>query len=308
MDKLTIVVILLTVALLYSVLRLMKLKREIYQFADQLEQDMETVLSGKKLDDAGVLAESLSGKFKEKLLRMQHIWELKDQESMKEKQMMRELISDISHQTKTPIANQKIYLEILKTEELATQETETITRLEKQTEKLDFLLQSMVKMSRLETGIIRIQQTEHNLVETVGQAVAAVVPSAAAKRIEIYADCGEEYILSYDVKWTEEAIFNLLDNAVKYTMPEGQIHISLTRQEIFTKISVKDTGRGIPVEHQAQIFTRFYREPEVHEQSGIGIGLFLVRKIAELQGGYVEVQSESGKGAEFSIYLPNIIS
>lgn len=118
-------------------------------------------------------------------------------------------------------------------------------------------------------------------------------------------ECDEDLRLNHDKKWTEEAIFNVLDNAVKYTRSGGKICVKVTRQEIFTKISVQDNGKGILPERQAEIFTRFYREPEVHEQSGVGIGLYLTRKILELQNGYIEVHSDLGKGADFCIYLPN---
>ena len=92
---------------------------------------------------------------------------------------------------------------------------------------------------------------------------------------------------------------------MKYTGPGGSIAIRVVRGEIFTEIHVSDSGKGIALERQAQIFTRFYREPEVHDQEGVGIGLYLTRKIAELQGGYVQVRSEPGKGSDFCIYLPN---
>lgn len=138
----------------------------------------------------------------------------------------------------------------------------------------------------------------------LGLAVAAVVPGAEAKEISVHVDCPETLKLFCDAKWTQEAIFNLLENAVKYTPKGGSIYISVMEQEVFGKISIRDTGRGIPAEHQAQIFQRFYREPEVHDEDGIGIGLYLARKIVTMQDGYMEVHSESGKGAEFCIYLP----
>lgn len=181
---------------------------------------------------------------------------------------------------------------------------ECIGKLIKQTERLDFLMQSLVKLSRLETGIIEIYEKDTKIFEVLGLAVAAVVPGAEAKEISVHVDCPETLKMFCDAKWTQEAIFNLLDNAVKYTPKGGSIYISAMEQEVFGKISIRDTGRGIPAEHQAQIFQRFYREPEVHDEDGIGIGLYLARKIVTMQDGYMEVHSESGKGAEFCIYLP----
>ena len=217
---------------------------------------------------------------------------------------MKELISDISHQTRTPIANQKLCLEILRREELPEETGVFLDRLEHQTDKLDFLFRSLVKMSRLETGIIQIKKRDCDLAETLKRAISAVVAAAAAKDIEIRAEAEGPFLLSHDPRWTEEAVFNLLDNAVKYTGRGGRIGLSVKKGEIFAEIHVKDTGKGIPLERQAEIFTRFYREPEVHDVEGIGIGLYLTRRIAELQGGYVEVRSREGEGADFAICLP----
>lgn len=280
-------------------------KRDIYEFARRLEENLDNIISGREVDSMGDTEDSLWGKINEKLLRVNDVWRKKELESRREKQKMKELISDISHQTKTPVANQKIYLEILQKEPMSENSREFLERMGAQTDKLDFLFQSLVKMSRLETGIISICRQDADLVQTLGQAVAAVVPQASKKQISLSVDCADGIILPHDRKWTEEAIFNVLDNGVKYTDEGGTLCITVTRQEIFTKISIKDSGRGIPAERQAQIFTRFYREPEVHDAAGIGIGLYLAREIAELQNGYIEVHSVVGQGSDFCLYLPN---
>ena len=127
---------------------------------------------------------------------------------------------------------------------------------------------------------------------------------AAAKEIGLYVGCEKPMQIWHDSKWTEEAIYNILDNAVKYTENGGKIQIHARRQELFLQLSISDTGKGIALERQAEIFTRFYREPEVHEKLGVGIGLYLARTIMELQKGYIEVKSEPGKGACFSLYFP----
>lgn len=281
------------------------LKKEVYQFAERLEENLDNIMSGKEMISMGETEDSLWGKVNEKLLRTAHIWERKEQESIREKKEIKELISDISHQTRTPIANQKVYLEILSQEAMSDHARDFLKNLEGQTDRLDFLLQSLVKMSRLEAGVIRIHKKDTDLRRTLGRAVEAVVPSASGKQISLFVECSEGGGISHDEKWTEEAVFNILDNAVKYTQKGGEVRVRVTVQEIFTQISIKDNGRGIPAERQAQIFTRFYREPEVHEQNGIGIGLYLARKIIELQNGYIEVRSEPGRGSDFLIFLPN---
>lgn len=285
--------------------KMWKLKKEIYQLTDELEKSLDEMISGKELPAAGQDEDTLWGKIYEKLWRVNHIWQKKEDESLAEKNKMKELVSDISHQTKTPIANLKLCMEILQDEPVSERAEEFLNSMESQIGKLDFLLQGMVKISRLETGVIKIRDQESDLRETIGRAVSAIVPKAEKKQIRLYVECDREIRIRHDGKWTGEAIFNVLDNAVKYTEAGGSIHIEVAVQEIFTRISIRDTGKGIAPERQAEIFTRFYREPEVHEQEGIGIGLYLARKILELQKGYIEVRSEAGEGAEFRMYLLN---
>lgn len=282
-----------------------RLKKEVHVFADQVEAALDRMIYGKELDGEDEEKDTLWGKVGAKFQRVNHVWQRKQEETIREKEQMKGLISDISHQTKTPIANISVYLEFLQEEELSEKGREFLDHVEGQVEKLDFLLQSMVKMSRLETGIICIQSKRANLYETLGRAVAALVPAASAKQLRLFVDCDVTVSILHDPRWTQEAIFNVLDNAVKYTDQGGSIHIAVTRQEIFTKISIQDSGKGIARERQAEIFTRFYREPEVHDKEGIGIGLYLGRKIMELQDGYIEVHSGVGEGSEFCMYLPN---
>ncbi len=293
-------------ALFLMWLKMRQLKRDIYTFTEQLEQCLDEMSSGKDIGHFSEYKDSLWEKIYEKLWDLERIWQRQNRKNGEEKQRIKELISDISHQTKTPLANIKMYLEILEREEGSQEKREEfLEKLKRQTEKLDFLLQSMVKMSRLETGIIEIHVREANLFTTLAGALAAIVPKAEQKQISLYVECPERLIVWHDRKWTEEAVFNLLDNAVKYTEPGGKIHVTASKQEFFTKISVKDTGKGIAVDRQAQIFGRFYREPEVHDVEGVGVGLYLARKILTMQKGYIEVVSENGKGADFQMYLPN---
>ena len=280
-----------------------KIKKDVYDFADKLEKNLDDILLGKEISE--LEEDTVLAKLNDKINTVIKIWKDKEQESFQQKQQLKELISDISHQTRTPIANQKIYLEILREELKQENLAEVIDKLEHQTDKLDFLFKSMVKMSRLENGIIQIEKRNLNIIDTLSRAISGVVAFALKKQIRISVKAPENLIVPHDKKWTEEAIYNILDNAVKYTLNGGEIEIILKKNEIFTEIHVKDNGKGICLEHQAQIFKRFYREPDVHDKDGLGIGLYLSRKIIELQNGYIELYSEVGKGSDFKIYLPN---
>lgn len=259
-------------------------KKEARLFAEKVEAALDAIVTGKEWTIEGELEDSLWGRTGTQLAKAGNVFRKKEEESVREKERVKGLISDISHQTRTPVANIKLYLELLGDEELSQNGQEFLGKIQGQMEKIDFLMQSMVKMSRIETGILQIHKEDKNLYETIRHAVASVVPEAAQKKIALYVDCEEEMFIRHDSKWTEEAIYNVLDNALKYTESGGKIHIQ--------------------AERQAEIFTRFYREPEVHDKPGVGIGLYLARTIMELQKGYIEVQSEVGRGASFRLYFP----
>ena len=279
------------------------LKQDIYGFTKNLDMALNIMLNGEKLESRPYSEDDLWGMIYERLRELSNMYTHKNKEISEEKELLKELVSDISHQTKTPIANVKLYLEMMGEDKENI--PEYMKKLNLQVDKLDFLLQSMVKISRLETGTIKIQKQKLPIARTLAESIAAVVPKADKKKIQIFVECEENLAVEHDKKWTGEALFNILDNAVKYTQAEGRVYISVCRQEIFTRISIKDTGKGIAPERQGAVFNRFYREPEIHDSEGIGIGLYLARKIITMQNGYIELESQAGQGSTFKIYLPN---
>lgn len=305
MDWLMIIVmIILLIVILALLWKNYRTKKEVERFAGQVENAIDAIVTGREWDVDEQLEDSLWGRTGTQLAKVESIFLKKEEERVREKEVIKGLISDISHQTRTPVANMKLYMELLEEEKMPENARIFLEKMKVQTEKIDFLMQSMVKMSRLETGILQIHKENKNIYETIRHAIAGLVPESVVKHIDLYVNCNEGMVIFHDSKWTEEAIHNILDNALKYTEPGGSIHIEVQKQELFYKISIADTGKGIAPERQAEIFTRFYREPEVHDQPGVGIGLYLTRKIIELQGGYIEVQSEVGEGACFCLYLP----
>lgn len=285
-------------------LRYAWLRREVYDFSNRLEDNLDRMLAGNPAED-GSTDDTLFGKLNEKLTRVWQIFESKRQANLEEKRNLQELISDIAHQSRIPLANEKLYLEILEEETLSQEGRIAVKSLKNQNTRIDFLLESMIKLSRLETGTIQIKKDTDDLMNTIRLALAPAVPLAAKKQIELSIDGGPSVPVLHDGRWTAEAVLNLLDNAVKYTDAGGRIAVTVRRREVFTEIGVSDSGKGIAPERQAQIFRRFYREPEVREKDGIGIGLYLTRKIIEMQNGFVDVVSRPGEGAVFRIYLPN---
>lgn len=297
------IIFVMTVVAFVMGMRYRRLRREVDQFAAEMEQSLDAVIAGHA--EVEVLEDSLFAKLQEKLLRTNHIFALREQKNKKEREQLQSLISDISHQSRIPIANQRIYLDLLAEEVQSEEGMQALRSLEHQTERLRFLMESMIKLSRMESGMIQIRKKPQDLMETIRKAVAGIVVEASKKNQQLSVDGPTQLTVMHDAKWTTEAIGNVLENAVKYTDEDGQIRVTVRRQEIFTVVEVTDTGRGIAAERQAQIFGRFYREPEVHERPGIGIGLYLTRKIMEAQDGYVDVVSKPGVGATFRLHLQN---
>ncbi|MCI8285042.1 MAG: HAMP domain-containing histidine kinase [Firmicutes bacterium] len=223
---------------------------------------------------------------------------------IQERNAIKTLVGDISHQTKTPISNILLYTSLLGEavqQNNVVDTKEILPQIQKQSEKLNFLIQLLVKTSRLESGVITVTPENNSIKELLSK----IDHKAAAqqKNINITIDDFPDTSAVFDLKWTAEAISNIVDNAVKYTPPDGKIFISVKEFEMFVSINIRDTGIGMNEEETAKIFTRFYRAPSVSSEPGVGIGLYLTRIILKKEDGYVKVKSQPGKGSEFSVFL-----
>ncbi len=221
----------------------------------------------------------------------------------KEKDRIKELIGDISHQTKTPIANLLLYTELLQEETLPSEAKEYVITLHAQADKLHFLIDALVTLSRLENGIIALHPEKSSINPILQQIQQQFAPKFAKKGLSLIIN-PTDATACFDSKWTAEALCNLVDNAIKYT-ENGCVTISVTPYEMFVRIDVADTGIGISESEQAKIFSRFYRSDQNAQQEGVGIGLYLAREILRNEGGYIKVFSEVGKGSVFSAFLPS---
>ena len=224
----------------------------------------------------------------------------------RQRESIQRLLSDISHQTKTPLANLRLYSSLLMEEELTPRQREQAQVILQQSEKLSFLIETLVKLSRLETDVLAVTPKSQPLAPLLERAASQAKAAAEQKGIalQLHLQQQAEMKALYDLRWTAEALGNLLDNAVKYTPPGGCIQVSATQYELFCRIDVRDNGIGVAEEEQAQIFGRFYRGRQVREQEGLGIGLYLAREIVQKQGGYLKLSSRPGQGSTFSLYLP----
>ena len=273
---------------------------------DSLEEILDQAIEGTYTADS--FDETRLSRLEAKLEEYLSSASISAQNVKNEKDKLKELISDISHQTKTPIANLVLYGELLEGTELTPEQKANVKAILTQTEKLRFLIDSLVKLSRLESGIIQLERKPTEIFPILQNVIDQIRERATAKGLTLTLN-ETSASATIDSKWTQEAIFNIADNAVKYT-DKGSITISATEFDMFVRVDVSDTGKGIPEEDLPKIFGRFYRGTTTKSEEGVGIGLHLAREIITGQGGYIKVKSNPVQNAAatepvttFSIFL-----
>lgn len=307
-QNVTAVIICLITAAALSVWALLLvgvLQNRLALFTDDVCRTIDDMMQGETIPKIN-FDDSMLDRINHRLNRLYQMLQASQRNIEQQRADLQGMISDISHQVKTPATNLKMAVAALLEQQISRpQQLEYLQSMNVQLDKLDFLMSVMVKSSRLETGVIVLKKQLTPIYETLANALGSIFLKAEEKHLQVTVDCPDDLQVPHDPKWTAEALFNLLENAVKYTPAGGAIQVNAVRWEAYTKIDITDTGRGIPENHQAAIFKRFYREPEVHNIEGIGIGLYLTREIISKQGGSIKVTSAAGNGATFTVFLPN---
>ncbi len=279
-------------------------RRQISRFADDICETLDAAMSDYPPENFCPYEDSLTTKVQSKLLQYYDITHEERLRSKQDKETLQSLVSDISHQVKTPIANIRLYADILRKPQLKEEKREEfLLIMEAQIDKLDFLMQSLIKMSRLETGTFVLHPKEDRISDTIAKAMSIIWGKAEQKGIELSVECDPAIMVCHDSKWTAEALGNILDNAVKYTPQGGSVTITVRPWQFYTRIDVRDTGIGISESHYNHVFQRFYRAQEVASEEGVGLGLYLANGIITRQKGYISVKSKQGEGTIFSVYL-----
>lgn len=277
--------------------------RYLDDMLEQLTFLIEELVGKQEVHVFSELEDTLLSRLQHQLLKLRSILIKQNKLLDHEKQQIKALISDISHQIKTPVASANTFVQLLNDDALSEEERkEYITILQLSLEKLTFLVNSLVKMSRLESGIIVLKPEKNSLNDIILQAVKSVYSKAKAKNITIMFDCEQDYTLHLDFNWTAEAITNVLDNAVKYTQNGGTVRLNMIEYASYLRLDITDNGIGIPEEEQAQIFNRFYRGKYSAGVDGVGIGLYLTHDIMSKQKGYIKVISKE-MGTTFSLFF-----
>lgn len=301
---------------IYAIIELTNRKKKI-----ELEGIYKILLKFQNKDyelDLTTTNEDMLSKINYKLEALGKQLLLNERQLSKEKEDTKALVTDISHQLKTPIASLKMCLWLLNDDKLEpTEKEEFMKRFEEQLDRLEGLTAALVNISRLEIGMISITKEENNIFDTIVTAINSVYLKADEKKIKFEIEYEnskenqiENLIIPHDNKWTKEAIVNVLENAIKYSNHETTITIRFAKRTSFIRIEIEDEGIGIPKDETLLIFKRFYRGKSkiVKESEGSGVGLYLTREILERQGGNITVTSKRVdgnklKGSIFVIHL-----
>lgn len=293
-----VLIIIAVLAIVYAIYSRIKMNRQIKKLDEMLDKAIDGSFTESCFD------ESQLSYIENKMWKYLSSSEISARKTIEEKAKIKTLIADISHQTKTPVSNILLYSELLSECDLSDTEKNYANRIFSQSEKLSFLITSLVKLSRLETGIISLSPKKSEIAPMLRDIVIQAQAKADEKGLSLTLECSDEKAV-FDEKWTNEAVWNIVDNALKYT-DRGGVKITVKEYEMFVCIEISDTGRGIPEDEQAQIFSRFYRSESTSSEEGVGIGLYLARQIVSAEKGYIKIISEIGKGSTFSVFLSKL--
>lgn len=293
-----ILVVLLCFSIGYSIYK----NRKTYRSIDRL---LDCVLNQEKIELSDVQEGELSA-LVNKINRIQEVLGKQVELAETEKEQVKSLVSNMSHQLKTPLANLSVYTEILNNQELEEKKkAEVAEKIKKQIDKLDWIIGSLAKMVKLEQDVIVFDAEGISIRKTLLDAIDTVYEKLEKKGIVLVSEPYEDILLFHNRKWTVEVFVNLLENAIKYTQQEGTIQIRVCPYEIYTEIQIIDNGCGIREDEITKIWKRFYRSREVEHIEGSGIGLYLSNLILEKEKGYMTVKSVYGEGSCFSVFLQN---
>ena len=275
-----------------------KRKRKI----DELDRYIQDVSN--KMYEIGIDKESEDelNRLKDSLYKITVMLKEDSESKRKQNEAILELVSDISHQLKTPITSIQILLDNILENENMDSDTRRKFTLEilRQVKGMNFLIFSLLKLSKLDACVVEFDNEEISVNKLVADILANLDVLIELKHLDVHVDVSENVRFDGDYNWNKEAVLNIVKNAVEYTPDGKNIFIGAEENDLYTKIVIRDEGKGIDEKDLPHIFERFYKRDNSAEDS-FGIGLALSKSIIEKQDGFVSVDSEVGKGTVFTV-------
>jgi signal transduction histidine kinase len=280
--------------------------RYVRKAFDSIDKVLDSILRKDTELPFEISADSRISKLTHRAIKIIRRNEADISQTLQEKKTIQSFISDMSHQMKTPLSGVSMYTDLLLEGNVSPVERqEFLLRIKTGTEKLQWMMGSLIKMSRLEVGAIELTPVPTGIRQTISDSISGVYGDAIKKNISIQTAYFEDTPLLHDRKWTSEAITNILENAIKYSPSDSEINIVVEALPLYSKISITDHGIGIFPDEWNYIFKRFYRGQNAKTIDGAGLGLYLASLIFEKQGGYILVDSKPGEYTTFSMFLQN---
>ena len=268
------------------------LRSEMSELSDYIDKALDGNLEITEFDEKEL------SKIKSKLIKFLYASQVKEAKINSEKSKTKDLIADISHQTKTPITNLSLYISLLEDEP----KDEYLEIIKYELNKLNFLIQNLVKSSRLESDIIGLQKNQTNLKDLVKDVLREFKVILDEKCIGINLK-DEDLIFNLDERWLKEAIHNLVDNAIKYSPKGSTINISVYKSYLNYNLDIENECKDLSEETLPKIFERFYRGKNSVSKDGLGLGLFIAREIIEKHGGNIRASLDKNR-IKFSVDFP----
>lgn len=290
------------------IIHIRKNRVEISQDLSEISEMLEQILQEKQLQFNCINSDTLFDKIRMQILRIDEINKGNRNTLEKERDSIKQLLAEISHQLRTPLANMETYLALADDERTPQSEKKKyIQSVESAEQKIKFLVEKFIIAARMENRIIQIHKFSQDLKQTVAEAVFQVYKRAEDKHIfiEIKDNNKFDYIVPHDRNWICEGVYNLLDNSIKYSPKGSRVQIFLEDNEMFTEISVEDEGIGIDPGEENKIFQLYYRGNNISGQEGYGMGMFITRQIISAHDGFMRVKRKK-KGLKVSIFLPKV--
>ena len=268
------------------------LKSEMSELSDYIDKALDGNLEITEFDEKEL------SKIKSKLIKFLYANQVKEKKINTEKNKTKDLIADISHQTKTPITNLSLYISLLEDDP----KIKYIEIIKYELNKLNFLIQNLVKSSRLESDIIGLQKNQANLKDLVKDVLKEFKVTLNEKDIRIDLK-DEDLLFRLDEKWLKEAIHNLVDNAIKYSPKGSTINISIYKSYLNYNLDIENECKDLSEETLPKIFGRFYRGKNSVSKDGLGLGLYIAREIIEKHGGNIRASLDENR-IKFSVDFP----
>ena len=268
------------------------LRSEMSELSDYIDKALDGNLEITEFDEKEL------SKIKSKLIKFLYASQVKEAKINTEKSKTKDLIADISHQTKTPITNLSLYISLLEDDP----KDDYIEIIKYELNKLEFLIQNLVKSSRLESNIISLQKHQANLKDIIEDVLREFKVILDEKCISINLK-NEDLIFNLDERWLKEAIHNLVDNAIKYSPNGSTINISVYKSCLNYNLDIENECKDLSEETLPKIFERFYRGKNSVSKDGLGLGLFIAREIIEKHGGNIRASLDENR-IKFSVDFP----